>query len=191
MRVSLRLSAASAVSAVSAATKLTPAPGAVVGYTTSKVLTAGCPGSLRVRLDSPVPNSRDVFAGVLRTPGHGYLPAICCPHGGGFVPDLEVVLLGKPDDKHTSVCAVPEAELRHTFPAETVVELAMLRVLLPFQPSCPVEWLMERFEHLSDSFEAQFGPVRETPWASSMLSATSKEETESLKSILEGAGLSE
>merc|ERR1719163_417995 len=111
------------------------------------------------------------------------------PKEGNACQDMEIVVFGQSDEGQNALLPLDEAVLKEVLTVGTVVEVAMLRVLLPFQPNCHVDWLAERFEHLSDCFEAHFGPPRANPWESCTFGGTSTKDREALKNMLRSANL--
>eukprot|EP00747_Dinoflagellata_sp_TGD_P169335 gnl/TRDRNA2_/TRDRNA2_198084_c0_seq1.p1 gnl/TRDRNA2_/TRDRNA2_198084_c0~~gnl/TRDRNA2_/TRDRNA2_198084_c0_seq1.p1 ORF type:complete len:246 (+),score=38.92 gnl/TRDRNA2_/TRDRNA2_198084_c0_seq1:25-762(+) len=195
-RFPLRISADAALSSTAMVSQQNSFPFVVRGHTTGKIRAAGCPGSLLLASvpsedHGLCPAARDVFAALLRKGDSGCLPAICAAKAGfsrGPDVEMEAVLLGRPSPCLTSLSACGEDILLPSFPVGVAVEVTILRVLMPFQPNCPVEWLAERFEHLSDSFEAHFGPPRDNPWESFTFQA-SQETRERVQRLVHDAGL--
>lgn len=186
-RFLLRISTEAALKAVE--TTSIPVPGNVVGYTTQKIKAAGCPGSIRLCLDAVPPGARDTFAGLLRLQGSGYVPIMATPKEGNPGQDMEAVVFAYSDEGLSYLLPLDEESLKRVLTIGTAVEVAVLRVLLPFQPNCHVDWLAERFEHLSDCFEAHFGPPRANPWESCTFGGTSTKDREALKNMLRCANL--
>jgi len=136
----------------------------VTRYTTQKTFAAGaCSICLRLQGNS-LPVEQGAHLITIRSQGcSGWLPGLAGTRSPtlGEEPGIEVVVLGRPDQKLNKVMWLPEPTLSALYPLALgsgagKVEVRFVKALLPVQHDCPEQWLRDRLLRLCDIVDTAF-----------------------------------
>lgn len=150
----LSIPAATGLGIVAAAEGLSKAAAKadVVGYTTSKVRGAGA-CSLRLALPSGFDLPPGNYVATLRAKGHvGWLAGLANTRHSDTGIGLEVVVMGRPDQKLRDLMYLPDSTIQELWPkGPGATEVRVLEpVLAKQQADCPEQWLRDRLLKLAD-----------------------------------------
>lgn len=138
----------------------------VVGYSTTKTKEAGG-ASIQLRLEDgpPVVDAcwQNVVVSLRPRSRMAFLPGVGAPLRCGTTVGLEVIVLARPDSQLQRVTQLTEDTLVKLYPKGDVVDVRILRPLIPYEPRCTVQWLEEHFVNLADFVEAYYGQPRVLP----------------------------